>query len=297
LYRSLRYPGRHDSVEAFKGGVLEFTDVTAVRFAEGEIVIGVGTWSSVEIQRLDGCRMVLVQFVRGGRGQDRRALENAFSCPIPKLALAPHLVPLVEEVSGQKPVAVVPNGIDTSEYFSSVPEEERDGVGLVFHTLPVKAPEVALGVLEQLGQDVPRVPWYVFGAVRRPQGIPRRSYWMFPSVSKARELYSRARVWIVPSHGEGFSRPVLEAMACGAAVVSTDCGGPGDMIRDGENGFLVPVGDVEGLVERANRLLSDEALRLHLVRNAFTTVKAFAWERSADKLEEALRAIVSMRAA
>lgn len=105
----------------------------------------------------------------------------------------------------------------------------------------------------------------------------------------AREIYSKSKVWIVASRSEGFSLPILEAMACGCAVVATDCGGPRDIINDGKNGFLVEVGNVEQIVNRVLLLLGDNSLRKAICWEAERTVTEFSWEKSVDKLEHVLR--------
>ena len=63
------------------------------------------------------------------------------------------------------------------------------------------------------------------------------------------------------SRSEGMPNVLLEAMASGCACVSTDCDfGPSDLIVSGENGFLVPVHDVEAIAGRICALLEDDSL-------------------------------------
>jgi GalNAc-alpha-(1->4)-GalNAc-alpha-(1->3)-diNAcBac-PP-undecaprenol alpha-1,4-N-acetyl-D-galactosaminyltransferase len=76
---------------------------------------------------------------------------------------------------------------------------------------------------------------------------------------------SRAGMVVQPSRFEGFPNVVLESMGIGAAVISADCpSGPADLIEDGVNGRLVPVGDVETLAQVMAELMSrpDERTRL-----------------------------------
>ena len=54
---------------------------------------------------------------------------------------------------------------------------------------------------------------------------------------------------------------VMEALSCGTPAIVTDVGGCSEVVRDGETGFVVPVGDVEALRERIKCLLEDEDLR------------------------------------
>jgi len=70
-------------------------------------------------------------------------------------------------------------------------------------------------------------------------------------------LLSVADLFLLPSAQESFGLAALEAMACGAPVISSDAGGLPEVVVDGETGFLCGVGDVEGMASRAIRLLSD----------------------------------------
>jgi glycosyltransferase involved in cell wall biosynthesis len=60
---------------------------------------------------------------------------------------------------------------------------------------------------------------------------------------------------------EGAPLTVLESMAAGLPIVSTRCGALADMVADGEEGFLVPVGDHVALADRLGRLADDPELR------------------------------------
>jgi glycosyltransferase involved in cell wall biosynthesis len=66
---------------------------------------------------------------------------------------------------------------------------------------------------------------------------------------------------VLPSYGEGIPRSLVEAAACGKALVATDVRGCRDVVRDGENGLLVPMRDAEALARAVTRLVSDEPLR------------------------------------
>jgi len=66
---------------------------------------------------------------------------------------------------------------------------------------------------------------------------------------------------------EGLGRSLLEAMSCAVPVVSVDRWGPGELVRDGENGLSFPVGDTEALADRMLRLARDPEMRAHLGTN------------------------------
>jgi len=89
-------------------------------------------------------------------------------------------------------------------------------------------------------------------------------------------------IFALPSEYEGFPYVLLEAMAEGLPIVATCVGGADQAIVDGENGFVVPVGDVIAFAGALDRLLSDEALRLSMGAQSRLRVKEFSVEKMVD---------------
>ncbi len=100
--------------------------------------------------------------------------------------------------------------------------------------------------------------------------LPSNSY-RFPGRSK--ELLEQMRgaaMFVLSSDYEGMPNVVIEAMAMGMPVISTDCpsGGPAKLIESGKNGLLVPVNDYEALCEAMNRIAESEDFAQRLGGNA-----------------------------
>jgi glycosyltransferase involved in cell wall biosynthesis len=74
-------------------------------------------------------------------------------------------------------------------------------------------------------------------------------------------FYRSSRLCIVPSLLESFSYTCMEALSCGIPVVGSRVGAIPDMVRDGENGFLVEPGDVGGFVDKTVAILQNPALQ------------------------------------
>lgn len=90
--------------------------------------------------------------------------------------------------------------------------------------------------------------------------------------SDAVDITAAADVFALSSDSEGLPLVLLEAMALGTPVVSTDAGGVRDAIVDGVTGLLVPVGDVSRLAEGVHHLLTDRELAARLSNEARSTL-------------------------
>lgn len=98
------------------------------------------------------------------------------------------------------------------------------------------------------------------------------------NVSDIADKISKASIFTLTSNTEGMPNSVMEAMALGLAVVATDCpcGGPAELITNGENGMLVPVGDAYALADALRKILNDCEFADKLRENAYNSARAFA---------------------
>jgi glycosyltransferase involved in cell wall biosynthesis len=103
---------------------------------------------------------------------------------------------------------------------------------------------------------------------------------------------ARAHLLMHASRAEGLPGSLIQTMACGTPVVSTDCDfGPREVIAEpGVDGFLVPVGDVRALAAGALRLLADPQLRRSVGARARASAGRFTVAASMARYETALEA-------
>ena len=100
-----------------------------------------------------------------------------------------------------------------------------------------------------------------------------------------KKLLNEAYLYVLPSYFEGLPMSILEAMATGTPVISTPVGGIPYAVKDGYNGFLVPVNSPKALAAKIERLLVNEKLWAHLAQNAFKTIKnKFSIDQTEKKL-------------
>ena len=105
--------------------------------------------------------------------------------------------------------------------------------------------------------------------------------WMPGGRDDVAELLAAMDVFVLPSLAEGISNTVLEAMASGLPVIATDSGGNPELVTEGANGLLVPVGDVDRLADAMQTLVESEPLRRRLGQGGLERVRRdFDWDRA-----------------
>jgi len=134
----------------------------------------------------------------------------------------------------------------------------------------VKNHEMLIRAFAKIAPQIPNYELVIYGEgelrehlleVATECGV--RNRFSLPGISDdlEKEMIS-SRLFVLSSNTEGMPNALMEAMALGLAVISTDCpcGGPAEIIEDGENGFLVPVGDIDALAEKMLEVLSNPEL-------------------------------------
>jgi len=220
-------------------------------------------------------------------------LEETWRMPLRKITISNWLYGKVREVEPDDTRLInIPIGIDLGMYRAMVGINQRPNRVAMFYSLaPSKNSTCGLAAIEKCKAQHPNLEATFFGANsrRRPKGIPD---WIVyrGNVSQAElvQIYNSARVFVCSSIAEGFGLPGAEAMACGCAVASTDCGGNREYAVHSVNSLLSPAGDADALAANIARLLSNETLRVEIAERGRRMIQNFTWERSTDHLEKVL---------
>ncbi len=192
---------------------------------------------------------------------------------------------------------LIPPGIDLDTFRPRAEVARREDVVLALgRTNPLKNLPLTLAAWRALRE--PRPELCLFGI--EPEIVDARlaregaRYVSSPSDERVNELFCEATVFVQTSIHEGFALPPLEAMATGAAVVSTDAHGNRDFCLDGVN-CLMPEASATAVGAALRRVLDDPELRARLGRAGIETAQDYAWEKRIDALERFFRGVAESR--
>lgn len=91
-------------------------------------------------------------------------------------------------------------------------------------------------------------------------------------------------IYVCASMYESFCLPVLEAMTCGAAVITTNNGGNMDFVEDNKNALVIEKDSIEDIVSKTELLLNNEKLRSTIANNGVEKAKEYSWNITIDKI-------------
>ncbi len=154
---------------------------------------------------------------------------------------------------------IVGNGFEMENYFFN--KNENGPLGWAGRIAPEKGLEDAVKVAKDLDEKL-----LVWGLIEDKEYASKieKSFtketidWRgFLPTNKFQEQLGQCRALInTPKWNEAYGNVIVEAMACGVPVIAYDLGGPGELIEDGFNGFLVKPNDIEGLI-KATKSISE----------------------------------------
>ncbi len=204
-----------------------------------------------------------------------------------KIRIIPTSIPYAEEFD--------PQSFDARKARKELGIDDKIVVCFVGRLVRLKGLSFLLNAQKSLRQSIPNLHLLVvgYGPDKPLLESMARSFKLeatftgYVERNKIPSYLSAADIFVNPSLTEGLPLTVMEAMAMEKAVVATDVGGTSDLLRNGENGFLVPPSNVESLATAIRTLALDDNLRQRMGlagRNAI--MKDFGWNNIAQKVEK-----------
>lgn len=192
------------------------------------------------------------------------------------------------EEAGSASFARLTCGLDTSHWRQIVAQADRPPmVGFPLRDEAHKGMADAFEAVEKIHHALPEVRFAAFGGARIPPPPYVENRGQITN-DELRGFYNDCAVFLLPSHFEGWGLPAAEAMACGAALVTTANGGAEEFAIDGETARVVPPRDPDAMADAVIALIGASEERHRLADAGRLAASRMSWDASTDALLDVL---------
>jgi len=223
------------------------------------------------------------------------------------VAVSNYVASLLEQLGiSSKRIRTIYNGVDIGKFRPDSTDRTENLLLFVGRLDPSKGLHHLLCSLEMLSDPVNLViagplSWddtynsQIFSLIRKISSttIHKITYLGEQKQDNLIRLYRKAAILVLPSMAESLGLVILEAMACGTAVIASNTGGIPEIVQDAKNGLLFRPGDVTDLARKIQCLLQDENLRTQLGNEGRRSiVRDFSCDSTVDKLLRVYREMI-----
>jgi len=282
--------GGPDWIRDFRARVAWVVAWDAAALPDGDVVLATA-WQSAAVAAAAparcGGKFYLVQHYESLYHGQAEAVDATYRLPLRKIVISTWLRDVMRERFGSAAdVIVTPVDRELFHRVDVAVQPPRPRVLMLHHEYAWKGVGDGLEAVARARRAVPTLRLVGFGVKRPRVPLPYDEFHENLPQPRLAALYSGSDIYLCPSWDEGLGMPPMEAMACGAALVTYDNGGCRDYARDGETALVARRRDIEDLAVKLERVASDEALRARLAAagRAFVTT-AFDWDGAVTRLE------------
>jgi len=237
-----------------------------------------------------GAKFYLIQHYESLYHGEPDVVDATYRLPLRRIVISTWLADVMRERFGaDSEMLVTPVDRTLFRRVDVQPPTPRPRVLMLHHDYAWKGVADGLEAVRRVRAQGPTLTLVGFGVKAPREPLPYDEFHANPPQDALAALYSGCEIYLCPSWDEGLGMPPMEAMACGAALVTYDNGGSRDYAHDGETALVARRRDVDDLAACLSRMATDEALRVRLASagQAYVT-KTFDWDRAVTRLEALL---------
>lgn len=240
-----------------------------------------------------GKKLYLIQHYEVWNG-DKEEVDNTWKVKgIHKILISKWLMQIAKDMNiPSNDITYIPNALDHNKFKVLNDIENREMViSMMYSEIDWKGGAEGIEALKIVKEKFPEVKVLLFGKMPRTNKIPEWVEYHENPLQNVivEEIYNKSSIFLCPSWFEGWGLPPMEAMACGAAVVTTDNGGVSDFAINNETALVCEPKDVNQMSSLLIKLVEDKELRIKLAKEGEKYVQNFTWEKSFKKFEEVIR--------
>ena len=237
------------------------------------------------------CSIELIQHDERLYHGNPEEVAETYRLPLKKIVVASWLKDVLRHDFRQD-AALLLNPIDRNLFFpvSVTRDPETIRVMLLDHDYAWKGTAEGIAIVRRLKERYPQLRLVMFGVRKTATARFADEYHFKPPQEKLREIYSSCDIYLCPSWDEGSGLPSMEAMLCGAALVTCDNGGSRDYATDGETAFVAAHRDHADLERKLEVAVSDDLRRREAAVAGKRRIEAMpTLDEQAERLEAILK--------
>lgn len=250
-------------------------------------------------------KILKIPYVVWGQGSDvylpgrftrmtsKPILQNADAA----LALTEDMKQKMQDICGRE-ISVVPNGIDIKRFKISSSGGKKAGnsktIIFVGRLHPVKGVQYLIEAMAIIHREMPDVKLVIVGdgterlrLEELRENLDLNGCIQFAGqVPQERipKIMHQADIFALPSLSESFGIVIIEAMAAGLPIVTTNVGGLPELIKNWENGFVVEPKNPEAIAEKILLILNNNDLKAIISTNNITKSQQYSWDNAVEKI-------------
>ena len=293
FWRSLTGAGP-DWIPGFRARIDWVSRWQASALPDGDVVVATAWQSAATVAAAParcGRKFYFVQHYESLYHGEAAAVDATYRLSLRKIVISTWLRDIMRErFASDAEILITP--VDPA-LFHAVPvtiETSRPRVLMLHHEYAWKGTADGFEAVARVKGRNPRLRLVGFGLTAPRPSATYDEFHANPPQARLASLYSSCEIYLCPSWDEGLGMPPMEAMACGAALVTYDNGGCRDYARDGETALVARRRDVADLAAKLERLAADAELRARIAAAGSALVRtAFEWGRAVRRMEEIFR--------
>lgn len=223
---------------------------------------------------------------------DKKYLFQTYNKNFTNITISRWLKEVVEEHTiSNKEAKYIRNPIDLNAYRVVKPIEKRNNlkIGMLYHKAPYKGSKQTLKAIMTLKEKYPQLQLIMFGTAEVPQKLPKWiTYYKNATQADTIRIYNDISIFVSGSIKEGFGLTGLEAMACGAALVSTEYLGAKEYAINNENSLLSPINDHEALKKNIELLMKNDTMRINIAKNGVRKAQEYSWDEAYTRFKNVI---------
>ena len=261
------------------------------RIRQADISISSSPHTAYKVDKLGPDKGKKIYFIQGYENWHTKSeseLHNTYKLGHKNIVIAKWLKKIVDYHSG-KDTVISFNGIDLNIFKIKTADtffRKKYSIAMLYHDSENKGCKYGIDALYKLKEKYNELEVNMFGFPERPDDFPDWiNYTKKASEEEIANILNNSSIFMCTSIFEGFGLPGLEAMACGCALVTTDCKGVLEYANE-NNSIICEPKNAQALYEAVCKIFDDEVLRAKLIENATATAKFWSLDRANIEFEK-----------